>query len=233
MLRRIRVPSPAMVVALLALFLNLAGVAYAATGGNLILGSSNSAGKRTSLSASIADRSLQLTNTSASAGASALGLTVAKGHAPLVVSSGAAKVANLNADTLDGFDSTALRGYVVDAFSTYGAAPSANYMDGFTTTTSGDMLFQVDGSAYSATAGARIGETLILCTSAPCTSSNIYLSGPRAVGFADQASAHTALVPGVEEAFLAAGTYYLNIIPDPGTLTDNNSALSWLVVNPS
>jgi hypothetical protein len=93
------------VMATIAVFLVLGGGAYAATGGNFILGQSNSAGSKTSLSAPIADKALQLTNTSTGAGATALGLSVASGHAPFTVNSGT-KVANLNADKLDGINST-------------------------------------------------------------------------------------------------------------------------------
>ena len=100
-------PSPAMVVALIALFVALGGTTYAATGGNFILGQSNTAGNTTSLAAPLAGKkALQLTNTNTGAGATALGLNVASGHTPFTVNSGT-KVANLNADKLDSLDSTA------------------------------------------------------------------------------------------------------------------------------
>jgi hypothetical protein len=90
-------------------FIVLGGTALAATGGNFILGQANSAGNTTSLSAPIAGKkALQLTKTSTGAGATALGLSVASGHAPFTVNSGT-KVANLNADKLDGIDSTGFR----------------------------------------------------------------------------------------------------------------------------
>jgi hypothetical protein len=95
------------VISTLALFLVLGGgTTLAATGGNFILGHANSANATTSLSAPIAGKGLQLTNTSTGAGATALGLNVASGHAPFTVNSGT-KVANLNADKLDGMDATA------------------------------------------------------------------------------------------------------------------------------
>jgi hypothetical protein len=87
-------------------FIVLGGTTYAATGGNFILGKSNSASSTTSLTAPVAGKGLQVTNTSTGAGATALGMNVASGHAPFTVNSGA-KVANLNADKLDGLDSTA------------------------------------------------------------------------------------------------------------------------------
>jgi BNR repeat-like domain len=51
-----RTPSPALLVASAALFLALGGVGVAATGGNFILGLSNSAGPKTSLAGKVADR---------------------------------------------------------------------------------------------------------------------------------------------------------------------------------
>jgi hypothetical protein len=95
------------VVSLIALFVALGGTTYAATGGNFILGKPNTASSQTSLTASpsFAGKALQLTNTNTGAGATALGLNVASGHAPFTVNSGT-KVANLNADKLDGIDSS-------------------------------------------------------------------------------------------------------------------------------
>lgn len=102
-----RKPSASMIVALVALFTALSGVGVAANGGNFILGHSNSATLSTSLTAPVAGgKALQLTNTNTSNPAStALGLNVAPNHAPFAVNS-AVKVANLNADTLDGIDSS-------------------------------------------------------------------------------------------------------------------------------
>jgi hypothetical protein len=96
-------PSPAMIVACIALLVALGGTTYAATGGNFILGKSNTASSKSTLSAPIADKALTVTNNSAKAGATALGLNVANGHPPFRVNSGT-KVANLNADKLDGVD---------------------------------------------------------------------------------------------------------------------------------
>ena len=102
-----RKPSPSMIVALVALFLALSGVGVAANGGNFILGHTNSASLNTVLSAPVAGgKALQVSNLNKSNAAStALGLNVASGHAPFTVNSGV-KVANLNADTLDGIDSS-------------------------------------------------------------------------------------------------------------------------------
>ena len=96
------------VMATIAVFLVLGGGAYAATGGNFILGRSNSASSRTSLSAPISDKALRVTNTSTGTGATALGLNVASGHPPFTVNSDT-QVANLNADQLDGKNSAAFQ----------------------------------------------------------------------------------------------------------------------------
>jgi hypothetical protein len=98
-------PSPSLVISCLALFVAMGSAGYAATGGNFILGNPNSATSQTSLSAGIANKALQVTNMNTGAGATALGLSVAGGKPPFTVNSGT-KVANLNADRLDGADSS-------------------------------------------------------------------------------------------------------------------------------
>ena len=96
------VPSRAMAVALLALFLNLAGVGYAATGGNFILGHANSASATTALTGSGTGAALSVTNSTSGKPAAAFRVTGTT--APFTVNSSAA-VANLNADLLDGISS--------------------------------------------------------------------------------------------------------------------------------
>jgi hypothetical protein len=90
-----------MIVALAALFVALGGVGVAATGGNFILGHSNSADQPTSLSSNASAATLQLTN---SGSRPAARFTTSTGVAPFVVDR-TTKVANLNADLLDGHDS--------------------------------------------------------------------------------------------------------------------------------
>jgi hypothetical protein len=106
-----------------ALFVVLGGTAYAATGDNFILGQLNFANSRTSLTAGVAGgNTLRVTNPSPGAAATALGLNVASGHPPFKVNSGT-KVADLNADKLDGLDSTGLiRGRMLNKTLTRGAA---------------------------------------------------------------------------------------------------------------
>jgi hypothetical protein len=105
-MRRFPRPSPALVISLLALFVALSGVGYAATGGNFILGQDNSATSQTRLVSNNAGKVLQLRQDSTATGASALGLNVKAGKPPLTTNS-TTKVENLNADLVDGLDSGA------------------------------------------------------------------------------------------------------------------------------
>ncbi len=98
-------PSRAMVVATFAVFLNLAGVGYAATGGKFILGKANTADAPSTLSSSGTGPALDVSNTKS--GQPAAAFTVTGTGAPFTVSS-AGKVASLNSDLLDGLDSTQL-----------------------------------------------------------------------------------------------------------------------------
>src|SRR6266571_775641 len=157
-----RVPSPSMVVALVALFVALGGVGVAATGGNFILGQSNSADQTTALGVStlpdattcpapcpalrVSDTStaanaggLQVTNKSTApaaqfannGGGQALKLFVSGGVAPFTVNS-ATKVTNLNADKLDGTDSSGLLRNTVP-LSLTGSAPGTGVLTGTNT----------------------------------------------------------------------------------------------------
>jgi hypothetical protein len=106
-IRRIPLPSRAMAVALLALFVSVTGTALAANPA-LFLDQGNTATAPTSLTANVAGKALQLTNTSTAAGATPLGLTPGAGRPPFQTPS-TTKVVNLNADKLDGLDSTQLQ----------------------------------------------------------------------------------------------------------------------------
>jgi hypothetical protein len=117
------------VVSLIALSVALGGTTYAATGGNFILGQSNSASSTTALSSGTTGPAFKVTSTNTAAGATALRLNAASGHAPFTVNSGT-KVANLNADKLDGLDSTAFLGATAKA-------ADADKLDGLDSTSIG------------------------------------------------------------------------------------------------
>jgi hypothetical protein len=92
-------PKHATVVAYLALFVALGGSAYAATGGNFILGHANSAGQPTSLNNTGSGAALKLTTNNATT-------------PPLAVSNDT-KITNLDADELDGLSATAFQSKAV------------------------------------------------------------------------------------------------------------------------
>ena len=103
--RLFRRPSPALIVASLALFTAMGGAGYSATGGSFILGQANTATTRTSLSSNAASATLNVVNTS---GRPAARFESDDGTAPFAVSN-STKVANLNTDELDGLDSGQLK----------------------------------------------------------------------------------------------------------------------------
>jgi hypothetical protein len=140
-------------VALLALFLAAGGGNAFAAAASFLLNTTNTSSAPTTLNGSaVAGKALQITNTSTASGASALGLTVASGHAPFTVSSGAAKVANLNADKLDGLDSTQLRLHCPAGLQLAGDVcfeptlrPVANYVTALATCASAQRRLPTDG----------------------------------------------------------------------------------------
>ena len=107
--------SPSLAISITALIVALGGAGYSATGGNFILGRSNVAITSSALTAHLNGRTLQLQNSNTGAAATPLALFAAAGHPPLTVNS-ATKVANLNADKLDGFDSTQFANKLVIPF---------------------------------------------------------------------------------------------------------------------
>jgi hypothetical protein len=101
------IPSLAMGVALLSLFLNLAGIGYAATGGNFVLGKSNGARTTTSLTGS-PKRGTVLSLNNVTHGLPAAAFKVSGGAQPFTVNS-TIQIANLNADLLDGHNADAFQ----------------------------------------------------------------------------------------------------------------------------
>jgi len=85
----------------------VAGAAFAGTGvgGLFNLGQSNTVNASTALAGSTNGAALQVTNTNTGANAGGIGISVAPGKPPLRVNS-STKVAGLNADLLDGVDSS-------------------------------------------------------------------------------------------------------------------------------
>ena len=96
---------------IVALTVGVAGAAFGANGGRLILGSlNNTATAITKLTSTVGGGpAMQVSNPSTATGSTALDLQVATGKAPMKVNS-QTKVANLNSDKVDGLDATQLGG---------------------------------------------------------------------------------------------------------------------------
>jgi len=150
--------SPSMLVALLALFVALAGTAWAATGGNFVLGQSNTADQATSLTSTASGAALALTDNGSG---NPLRLTAPSGVAPLRVNS-SVRVANLNGDLLDGLDSAEFWKLGGNG----GTAPAT------------DFLGTSDGAALSIQPGnGRVG----IGTTSPLGKVDVRAAGGRAV----------------------------------------------------
>jgi len=103
MARFVRRLSPATVMSAAALFIALGGTTYAATGGNFLLGKTNSAGATSALNSGVTTGpTLALKNTG---GKPAASFTTSGSQPPFLITSGT-RVVNLNADLVDGLDGT-------------------------------------------------------------------------------------------------------------------------------
>ena len=92
-------------VAAALVFVATTALAGTGVGGIFNLGDANKVNAQSSLKGSTGKKNLQITNTGSG---SALGLKVGPGHPPMTVNS-SVKVANLNADKLDGLTSSSLQ----------------------------------------------------------------------------------------------------------------------------
>jgi hypothetical protein len=109
-------PSPAMIVALLALFVALGGAGIAATGGNFILGQQNMADQTTDLQGNVANPQFRVTNSNPSGIAIRGRHSAATGAQPAVqgdtasTSAGATGVYGLNSSASSAGDSNGVKG---------------------------------------------------------------------------------------------------------------------------
>jgi hypothetical protein len=143
-----RRPSHTTIAAYLALFVALGGTTYAATGDNFILGQSNSASSTTALSAGTTGPAFKATNTSTGTAGS---FNVTAGHAPFTVNSGT-KVTNLNADKLDGKDSTNWK-----MTSVINSVPGPLPVQGSFVSSGGKLLIMASGSGYRSSSNVHPG----------------------------------------------------------------------------
>ena len=118
-----------------------ATAAFAGTGAGAIfnLGKYNGVNATTTLAGSTAGKQLNVVNTKNAAGSAGIGITVHSGKPPLVVNS-STKVSHLNADQLDGLDSSAFqRRAVYPIYHAFGSISPTKVVDTFGT--SGLNLF--------------------------------------------------------------------------------------------
>lgn len=136
---------------MLALVLGMATTALGANGQAWILGQNNAATAITKLAgaAGVNGPMLQLINNNPDANDTALDLRVQAGEAPMRVNSGT-RVANLNADKLDGRDFSAFGAQqVIDR-----AGPLP--VEGSFTSRGGTLIVSVSGSGYRGTGSSRL-----------------------------------------------------------------------------
>jgi hypothetical protein len=176
---------------------------------------------------------VQLTNKSTGSAATALGLTVGTGRPPLTVNS-STKVANLNADRLDGFDSaalqrrvtgtcaggTALRGISTDGsvacqdtrtsnVSINGGSALALPFSFSVQTHGGPLLLFLSGSGWRT--GAQGPGYVVM---------NLIIDGgyyDTARVFTNETNSHKALVPSMNMVTLPAGTHQVSVQLTSGT----------------
>jgi hypothetical protein len=176
---RLRI-TPSLVLSMLALFIALGGTTYAATGGTFILGQANTASTQTSLTANPASgAALKITNSGAGPAAS---FQVPAGQAPFQVNS-TTKVKSLNADLLDGLNSSAF-------LPATGTAVNSQELDGLS------ALQFIQGSGTATGAAYAVGPTgadgpftfgpgwqvSYLCPAAQATPGTLTISSPAGIG---------------------------------------------------
>lgn len=221
---RIRRPSPAMVVALIALAVATSGTAVAATGGTFILGKSNSAGHVSTL----ANRKGPALTVTGGGSATPLTVNAPAGVPPLAVNS-SARVANLNADELDGLSASDLKVTAGSTGNFSGPLPQTIPDVNFTAPTT---LLLISGSGYRGSAGV-IELKVYACpgvtnTCDPFTTGNIDI-GTRDL-YTNEANSHKAIDMTVVST-IPPGTYSLGLYPSTATETDVSDQFSITVVN--
>ena len=151
-LKNLGKPTHATVVAYLALFVAVTGAggaAYAATGGTFVLGKANSANATTTISRTTTGP--------------ALNVTVKPGSAPLAVSS-TTKVTKLNADLLDGHDTSYFQKKLPTRLAFTALTPNANW---FTDCYSGAAGMAIDAQGVVHMHGdfcASVGASTLITT---------------------------------------------------------------------
>ena len=257
---RRRLLTPPMIIALVALFFAVGGPAAADTGGNWILGSPNLASSTTSLKASASGTAgLDVSNTGTAAGSFPLSLEASPGIAPFQTNS-ATKVTNLNADKLDGINSTAFQkgitgscgiGAAIDQINTDGSvdcrrAPNLlvggsvagplprGHLGVIETQEENTLLVQFTATAFrpAATGAGPIGITFYLCTTSPdpCDASN-EVAEIHQTAWASKANFHLPISAVATWILVPAGDYNTGLGLDPGTSSNANDDIAYDIIS--
>jgi len=219
-------PSPAMVVALIALAVATSGTAYAATGGTFVLSKANTPNHVSTL-----------TNPKGAV----LALNSANSHTPLALNGPAdvpplsvnstTLVPNLNAQLLDGSSAADLQASLAGNEEFHGPLPYTT-LNQFAF--SGPLSFViVEGSAYATTPGANVGQLVRACPGSvyPCDSST---AGGQIIGqhysFSNEANSHKPITS-VLPAIVNPGLYTLAVEVIGNATSDASDEYDLAVVN--
>jgi hypothetical protein len=184
-----RLPKHATVVSYLALFVALGGTAYAATGGNFVLGHANHANTTTSLKNS--------------GSGPALTLKSAKTTAPLGVSN-STKVSRLNADEVDGLSSGAFQRKVARIYSSTSSASSGAQAAGIAGPWSFTLNCPPSGPASFTIHGpGTVGGTTSIAAGG--NAGTTYVGAPGSIGSGASSNAGTGAQMSVND-FLQSGS---------------------------
>jgi hypothetical protein len=263
MLRKLlQLPVMSAVLSVSAVVIAVSSTSAYAAAANFLLNVGNTSSAQTTLNGSaVAGKALQVTNQNTTAGAGALGLTVAAGHPPLTVNATAGKATNLNADKLDGLNSTQLQmatsascgsqGGAVSSIAQTGqttctALPNLNVLSqgqitgpfpnanppSFVTSKQTTALIMFSASAYRSSSAGPLELLLLVCHDPACSNVSDFVD---AEGFTNESSSHKPLTTAFGEVVLPAGTWYLQVQPASiaDQRTDTNDSANWTVVDVS
>jgi hypothetical protein len=217
---------------ILALVLGVATTALGANGQTFILGQLNKATAITKLAGAVVGPNLQITNTSTDPSATALGLNVPTGRAPMKVNS-SARVANLNADKLDGTDSRTFGSYMATSQSVTGTCTTAGTWKGcagYRVTVPAGKVYHITVWSSLSAASASSAGVLFYCPAVEGSSFGLSCITP-AVNFGRYDT--LALPSGVAvsgassgEISLPAGNYFISTAIKPSVALSSNTSLN-------
>jgi hypothetical protein len=216
------------VVALIGLGVSLSGTAYAATGGNFLLGKANTANKVSTLT-NTAGAAMKLTSGGTG---TPLTLNAPSGLPPMTVNS-ATKVSHLNADLLDGLNASDLATSNLGTAQTDGPLPTV--LDRTFQMTGNTSLLTLEGSAYrSSSDGPGYVQLQVFACAGSVTTCNGSTPGVDVIGgtatFSNEVNSHKEMSMAIPFS-VPAGTYTIGLAPFGTTTTDSSDFYQVYVVS--